>query len=126
MIRRTRLSAAFAFGAGLTLAGAVLAQTQGGSAAPAAASADPAQSVPLPTQSWDSNANQPVYSVRPPPDSSPDVDLPTAVGGYAKSVAGCVLIGCDDGPQPGGAPLSSSPDDPLPQPPVNLRTSDPR
>ena len=125
MIRRTRLAAAFAFGAGLTMTGAVLAQTQSGSAAPATASAEPALP-PAQSTSWDPDASQAVYSVPPPPDSSSGIDLPTAVGGYARSVAGCVLIGCDDGPQVTAPSGPSSPGSDEPPQPDSLRTSDPR
>jgi hypothetical protein len=137
MTRRTRLAGAFTLVAGLTLAGVAPAQTQSEGAAPAAASAQPAaataQPAPLPALStppikpWDPNANEPVYSVPPPPDGSSGIYLPAVVGGYAKSVAGCVLVGCDDGPQVGGAPGPSSPtsDEPQPQPPVTPRPSDP-
>ncbi len=130
MIRWSRLAAALALGAGLTVAGAVLAQSQSGSDAPAAGTVLPApppdQSTTLPTKSWDSDATQPVYSVSPPPGSSQDLDLPTAVGGYARSVAGCVVIGCDDGPQvrgPSGTP-SSAPGE-LPEPWLDPRPSEP-
>ena len=115
MIRKTRLAAAFAFGAGLTAAGMALAQTQGGGAPPPAASAQsaqpPAQST-LPSvqpetpaiKPWDPNTDQRTYSVDPPPDGSSGVYLPAAVLGYAKSAAGCVVVGCDDGPTASGSP----------------------
>ncbi|HXQ13771.1 MAG TPA: hypothetical protein VN814_04015 [Caulobacteraceae bacterium] len=136
MIRKTRLAAAFAFGAGLTAAGVALAQTQTGSAAPPAASAQP---TPPPAQSpppWvqpetptikpsDPNTSQPTYAVDPPPQGSSGVYLPAVILGSAKSVAGCVVIGCDDGPQVGGAPGPSSPGSAEP-PPANPRPSDPR
>jgi len=61
--------------------------------------------------------------VDPPPDSSSGLYLPAVVGGYAKSVAGCVVVGCDDGPQVGGAagptPSSSA------KPPATPAPSDP-
>ena len=53
-----------------------------------------------------------------------DVYLPAVVGGYAKSVAGCVVVGCDDGPQVGGAPGPSSSGSTEP-PPANPGPSDP-
>ena len=139
MIRWTHLGAALALGAGLTVAGAAVAQAQSGSAAPAAAaSAQPApalaQSTTLPSKPsdpeaskpWDPNANQKVYAVPSPPDGSSGIYLPAVVGGYAKSVAGCVLVGCNDGPQVGGAPASSSstPDAAAP-PQVNPGPPDP-
>jgi hypothetical protein len=132
MIRRKRLAAAFALGAGLAVAGAGLAQTQNDGAAPAAASVQPApppaQSITLPTEPRDPDANQPVYSVSPPPDSSSDRDLPSAVGGYARSVAGCVVLGCDDEPQLGDppGPLAPRPDERPVPPPVNAQPTDPR
>jgi hypothetical protein len=137
MIRWTHVAAAFALGAGLTAAGAAPAQTQSGNAAPAAATAQPvppsAQSTQLPIKPsdpeaikpWDPNANQPVYAVPPPPDGSSGIYLPAVVGGYAKSVAGCVLVGCNDGPQVSGAPAPSRPDEPPPQTRVNPGPSDP-
>jgi hypothetical protein len=122
MIRETRLAAAFAFAAGLTAAGVALAQTQTGGPAPPATSAlpapPPAQSAPpwakseTPTfKPSDPNKTQPTYSVDPPPDGSSGVYLPAALLGYAKSAAGCVVVGCDGGPQAGGAsgPSSSGP-----------------
>jgi hypothetical protein len=142
MIQTTRLAAAFAFGAALTAAGVALAQTQTGSTAPPAASAQPApppaHSAPTPTQSsppWaqsetptikpsDPNTSQPTYSVDPPPDGSSGVYLPAAILGYAKSAAGCVVIGCDDGPQVGGAPGPSS-SGPAEPPPANPGPPDP-
>ena len=136
MIRQTRLVAAFAFGAALTAAGAALAQTQTESAAPPAASAQPApppapstlqrlQSETPAIKPSDPNTNQPTYAVDPPPQGSSGVYLPAAVLGYAKSAAGCVVIGCDDGPQGGGSagPSSSGSADP---PPANPGPSHPR
>jgi hypothetical protein len=122
MIRKTRLAAAaFVLGAGLTAAGVALAQTQSGSAAPPAASAQPAPPPVQPAPPWtqsetpsqsetpmikptDPGSTQPTYAVDPPPDSSSGIYLPAAILGYAKSAAGCVVIGCDDGPQVGGSP----------------------
>ena len=118
MIRKTRLVVAFVLGAGLAAAGVALAQTQTatGSAAPPGS----AQAAPPPTQStlrwvpetpdfkpWDPNSSQPTYSVTPPPGSS-GIYLPAVVLGYTKSVAGCIVIGCDDGPQVGDSSGSSS------------------
>jgi hypothetical protein len=132
MIPLKRLAAAFALGAGLAMAGAAMAQTPNDSAAPAGASAQPA---PPPTEattpqveSRDPDATQPVYSVSPPPDSAPDRDLPTVVGGYARSVAGCAVLGCDDDPQLGDppGPLAPKPDETPPPPPVNAQPDQPR
>lgn len=132
MIRETRLAAAFAFGAGLMLAGAAFAQTQTTNSAPSkpasaplpagtlpSASAPPAQPDSAPNKPWDQGNGQPVYSVDPPPDSSSGVYLPAAVLGYAKSAAGCVVVGCDDGPQASGVAGSSSPGSAQPLPPAN-------
>ncbi len=123
MLRRTRLVAAFAFGAGLTAAGVVLAQTQTGSPASPEALAQPSpppaqsspplvQSPPLLVQSeklksWSPDTSLPTYSVKPP-DGSSGIYLPAVVLGYAKSVAGCFVIGCDDGPQVDGSSGASS------------------
>jgi hypothetical protein len=138
MTRWTRLAGAFALVAGLTAASVAPAQTQNDGARAAVAPAQPAAAAPQPVslpalsaappiKPWDPNADQPVYSVPPPPDGSSGIYLPAVVGGYAKSVAGCVLVGCDDGPQVGGAPgpSSSSSDAPQPQPPASPRPSDP-
>ncbi len=131
MSRKTRLAATFAIAAGLTAAGVGQAQTQPGSAAPPAALAQPA---PLPAQStppwdqsetatvkpWVPDTSPPTYSVNPPPDSPSGIYLPAVVLGYAKSAAGCVVIGCDDGPQAGGSsgPPPSGSAEPPPASPV--------
>ena len=118
MIRKTRLSAAFALGAGLMAAGLALAQTQSGSATPldaiSQASPSPAQSTPPLAQfetpmfkPWETDTSQATYSVKPP-DGSSGIYLPAVVLGYAKSVAGCFVIGCDDGPQVDGSSGASS------------------
>jgi hypothetical protein len=131
MIRRTRLAAALAFGAGLTVAGAALAQTLSQDAAPAQPAAPAAQSTTVfNNPPSDPDTNQRVYSVTPPGGSS-DPDIPGVVGGYARSVAGCVLIGCDDTPQVGDTgPLTPQPDEPPPPPnnvpPSNVTPTDPR
>jgi hypothetical protein len=125
MSQKTRLAAAFALAAGLTAAGMAPAQTQPGSAAapPATAQPAPAQSAPPWDQTdtatikpWDAGASQRTYSVDPPPDSSSGLYLPAVVLGYAKSTAGCVVLGCEDGPQVGGdaAPPASAPAAPPP------------
>jgi hypothetical protein len=136
MTRKTRLVAAFAFGAGLTVAGVAPAQSQTGSAAAPAVPAQPAPPPAQPTlpsvqyetspiRPWDPNTNQRTYSVDPPPDSSSGIYLPAVILGYAKSAAGCVVIGCDDGPQVGGASGPSPPGSAGP-PPANPGASDPR
>jgi hypothetical protein len=148
MNRTTRLAAAFAFGAGLTAAGVALAQTQPESAPPAAV----AQPAPPPPQPWAQSEtpaikpwrmdagqptysvdriSQPTYSVDPPPDGASGIYLPAVVLGYAKSAAGCVVVGCEDGPQVGGAADSSSVGPPPaasaePPPPAGPGPSDPR
>ena len=119
MTRKTRLVAAFVVGIGLTAAGVAVAQTQTGNAAPPAASAQPApppaQSTPPTIQPLDPNAGRPTYSLDPPPPSSSGIYLPAVILGYARSTAGCVMIGCDDGPRVGGSePSSSGADQPLP------------
>jgi hypothetical protein len=119
MIRMKRLVAAFALGAGLAAAGVAVAQTQAGSAAPQAASAQPApppaQSTP-PTIPVDPDAGQATYSSDPPPASSSGIYLPAVILGYARSAAGCVVVGCEDGPRVGGSAgsPSSGPTEPLP------------
>lgn len=135
MSRKTRLAATFAIAAGLTAAGVAPAQTQTSSAAPPVASAQPAPPAAQPAQPWaqfetptikpwDRDASQPTYSVDPPPGGSSGIYLPAVVLGYAKSAAGCVVIGCEDGPQVGGAaePSSSGSAEP---PPANPAPSDP-
>jgi len=136
MIRRSSLLAALAFGAGLTAAGVALAQSQTENAAPPAASAQPAPPATQSTPPWlqsetptikpaDPNTSQPTYAVDPPPQGASGVYLPAAVLGYAKSAAGCVVIGCNDGPQAGGSagPPSSASAAP---PPANPGPSAPR
>lgn len=119
MTRKMRLVAAFAVGAGLTAAGMAAAQSQAASAPPQAAAAQPApppaQATPPAVQPLDPSAGQPTYSQDPPPNSSPGIYLPAVILGYARSAAGCVVIGCDDGPRVGGAePSSSGAAEPLP------------
>jgi hypothetical protein len=117
MIRGTRLAAAFALCAGLTLAGAAPAQTQDGSVAPPG-SIQPAPPQEQPATVPDPDASQQVYSVPQLDNSNPD--LPRAVGGYARSVAGCVLIGCnDDGSPDTPSPVSDEPQPPDNPPPAN-------
>jgi hypothetical protein len=124
MTGKSRLAAAFAFGAGLTAASLALAQTQAESSTPPAIQpvtptpqASPwAQPDALTLKPWDPNSSQPTYSVDPPPDGPSGVYLPAAVLGYTKSAVGCVVIGCEDGPQAGGAtgPAASAPAEPQP------------
>jgi len=137
MIRQISLMAAFAFGAALTASGAALAQsqTQTQSAAPPA---PPAQPAPPPAPSTlqrlqsetptikpsDPNTNQPTYAVDRPPQGTSGVYLPAAVLGYAKSAAGCVVVGCEDGPQASGAAAPSTPA-PATPPPANPGPTDP-
>jgi hypothetical protein len=143
MIPSKRLAAAFAFGAGLAAAGVALAQAQTGSPAPPAASAQqappPVQSAlpggtlpsaqpQTPTKPYYTDTTQPTYSVDPPPDTPSGVYLPAAVLGYAKSAAGCVTIGCDDGPHAGGAagpPTSAAPSRQSPAPVSSGPPADP-
>ena len=127
MSGKTRLAAAFAVLAGLTAAGVAAAQTQPQttSAAPPAASAQPvpAQSTPpwdqpdsVTVRHWDQDTSQKTYSVDAPPDGSSGLYLPAVVLGYAKSTAGCVVLGCEDGPQVGGDSAPSSAPPPAPPP----------
>jgi hypothetical protein len=123
MTRKSRLVAAFVFGAGLTAAGMAVAQTHTGNTAPAAASASrdtsaqpappPAQSAPA-TQALDPNAYRPTYSPDPPPDSTPGIYLPSVILGYARSATACVVVGCEDGPRVRGEEPSSGAGEPLP------------
>ena len=127
MIPLKRLAAAIALGAGLAAAGAALAQTQTQTpndiTGPTDAAAQPALPPGDGPPPRDADDNQPSYSVSPPPDSTPDRDLPTALGGYARSVAGCAVLGCDDDPQLGDAPgpLAPRPGETPPPPPVNAQ-----
>jgi hypothetical protein len=132
MIRTTRLAAAFAFGVGFASAGVALAQSQTTSAAPPPITAQPAPSAESAPQ-WDPpgaiklphrDVDPPTYSVDPPPGGASGVYLPAAVLGYAKSAAGCVVVGCDDGPKAEGAPATSPSAPPPSQPSVNPGTAD--
>jgi hypothetical protein len=122
MKRQTRLAATLALVAALGVAGAAAAQTQGGTATTPAASdksalpsAQPAHPAPNhPIKPGPPDTNQPVYSVPAPPDSSPGLYLPAVVGGYAKSAAGCVVAGCDDGPSVTPPASTSGSDQPPP------------
>jgi hypothetical protein len=118
MIRATRLAAAIALCAGLAMAGAAPAQTQDGSVA-GPDSTQPAPPQDQPATVPDPDASQHVYSV--PQLDNADPDVPRAVGGYARSVAGCVLIGCDDN----GEPDSLTPPSDEPQPPDNPPPANP-
>jgi hypothetical protein len=125
MTQKTR-AAAFAFGAALSAAAAALAQVPPASATPPPASAQPAPGQNSATPPWDRTkqippptisptdpaGSQPTYSVNPPPDGPSGVYLPAAVLGYAKSTAGCVVVGCNDGPEvtPATGPSTSGPD----------------
>ena len=121
---RTHLAPSVAIAAALT-AGAAAAQTQTSTAPPTAAAqpAPPPQSPPPWVQSdptaikpADRDANQPTYAVDPPPEGTSGVYLPSAVLGYAKSAAGCVVVGCTDGPQASGAAGPATPGPPPPAP----------
>jgi hypothetical protein len=136
MIRQTCLAAAIALGAALTLGGVALAQAQTGGAAPPPATVQPAPPPAHPAPPWaqpdtftirfpDRIASQPIYAVDPPPEGAAGVYLPAAVLGYGKAAAGCIVIGCEDGPQVGGAP-APSPSGAAKPPPANPWLSDPR
>jgi hypothetical protein len=138
MIATTRTAAAVAFGLALSAAGAALAQT--GGAAPTAPQTPPPSTTPssktapatalpagtLPSAQPDASTlkpgytednRQPTYGVDPRPNTPSGVYLPAAVLGYAKSAAGCVTVGCDDGPHAGGAAgPATSPPPPQPAP----------
>jgi hypothetical protein len=120
MIRTTCLAATLALASGLAAASVVLAQTQIGPTAPQPASAQPtpasapsalpsAQPQAPASNASDNQFGEPKYSVDPPPAGQSGMYLPAVVGGYAKSVAGCVVVGCDSGPQVGGAAIPASP-----------------
>ena len=110
MSKKTRLWATLSFGVGLILARSALAQgtaatasTPVGSSASIASSSQP---TPTPTQPGllvikpvEPRADQPTYSVDRPPEGSSGIYLPAVVLGYTRSVVGCVVVGCDDGPQ---------------------------
>ena len=109
MSKQTRVWATLSFGVGLILVRSALAQgtaatasTPFGSAASIATSSQstqmPAQPAPLVITPPGPRADQPTYSVGRPEGSS-GIYLPAAVLGYTRSVVGCVVIGCDDGPQ---------------------------
>jgi hypothetical protein len=121
MTWKARLTAVLAFGAALAAAGAAPAQTQtAGTPPPAQPTLSSVLSEPPPIKPADPNTSQPTYSVNPPPESPSGVYLPAAVLGYAKSAAGCVVVGCDDGPQTGGAPAPATPSAPPEPPPAGL------
>jgi hypothetical protein len=134
MIRTTHLALAIA--AALTASGAALAQSQTTTSPPAAA-AQPApppqppppwvQSDPAAIKPADRDANQPTYAVDPPPEGTSGVYLPSAVLGYAKSAAGCVVVGCADGPQGSGAagPATSGPPPAVPATPAPAKPGSP-
>lgn len=132
MIPLKRLAATAVLAAGLVAAGAALAQSQ--TQVPTQTPTDitgPTNAADQPTLPPGDSANddkQRTYSVSPPPDSAPDRDLPTALGGYARSVAGCAVLGCDDDPQLGDAPgpLAPRPGETPPPPPVNAQPDQPR
>ena len=119
MTRAVLAAAALAASVSLAWAGGGYAQAQSQSPAPpAAAPADPGSAPTQPPTSQPNlstpDSNQQSYSPRPPSDDSSGVYLPAAVGGYLRSSASCLVIGCDDGPEvkvapntpPGGAPNS--------------------
>ena len=140
MIRTTLLATAFAFGAGLMAAGAAPAQSQAVDAAAQAPIAQPWDQSALPAgtlppapgtltiKHWDPDQrfapdpSQPTYSVAPPPDGPSGIYLPAVVLGYAKSAAGCVVLGCEDGAQVNGAP--ATPAVPAPPEPTSGSPSD--
>lgn len=117
MSKDMRVWATLSFGVGLILVrsasaqgAAATASTPLGSAASIAASsqstpATPTPATPTPAQPapWvitppGPRADQPTYTVGRPEGSS-GIYLPAAVLGYTRSAVGCVVVGCDDGPQ---------------------------
>jgi hypothetical protein len=102
MTRHMLLAVAFALGGGLLATNSALAQTQTGGATPTYPSAQPlAPPTPPPTPAPSSGpplADQPVYSVNPPPGDTSGIYLPAVVGGYVKSATSCAVVGCDNGP----------------------------
>ena len=136
MIRKTGAVAALALAAGFMATGVALAQTRTGNPAPPVASArsapSPAQSTPpwvqyeQPTiKPLDRDISQPTYSVDQPPSGPSGIYLPAVILGYAKSATGCVVIGCEDGPQVGGSSGPPSAGSTEPQP-ANPGLSGPR
>lgn len=109
MSKETRVWATLSFGVGLILARSAFAQ---GTAAAASTPVGSTTSIASPTQPTPAlaqpeplvikppafRADQPTYSVGRPEGSS-GIYLPAVVLGYTRSVVGCVVIGCDDGPQ---------------------------
>ena len=123
MTRTMHLAAILAFGAGVAVASAVLAQ---GASPPAAApSAQPnvldAAAAAEAARRKQARDNPPTYSVPAPSGSSSSgAYLPGVVGGYVKSATVCATVGCDDGPQvtPPSGP-HADPDNPPPPPSIN-------
>jgi hypothetical protein len=111
MSNETRVWAALSFGVGLILVQPAFAQGTAATASTPLGSADsvasssqstptptPAQPAPLVITPPGRSADQPTYSVGRPEGSS-GIYLPAAVLGYTRSAVGCVVVGCDDGPQ---------------------------
>ena len=108
MSKETRVWVTLSFGVGLILARPAFAQGTAEAAStpagPTAAIASPTQpmtalSEPLVIKPPSLRADQPTYAVDRPPEGSSGIYLPAVVLGYTRSAVGCVVVGCDDGPQ---------------------------
>ena len=113
MTRAALVLATLAAGLGLATAGVVRAEdpasapaTGGstGSTGNEPASGDQKPSQPAAANSSDSQT----YSPKPLPGDTTGVYLPSAVGGYVRSTASCVVLGCDSGPEVKVGPSSSA------------------
>jgi hypothetical protein len=133
MSKETRVWATLSFGVGLILVRPAVAQdtaatasTPVGSAASIASSLQSTPAPPLPAPlvitPLGHRADQPTYSVGRPPEGSSGIYLPAAVLGYTRSAVGCVVIGCDDGPE---VHVSSEPPPKL-DVPIDAKSSGPR
>ena len=110
MSKETRVWATLSFGVGLILARPAFAQGTAEAAStpvrPTAPIASPTQPMTAPAQPGSlvinppsPRADQPTYTVDRPPEGSSGIYLPAVVLGYTRSAVGCVVVGCDDGPQ---------------------------
>ena len=124
MAKETWVWATLSFGVGLILAPSSMAQSPGGAAPtpPSTSQPAPAPSVPLVIPPLKRQADQPTYSVGRPEGSS-GIYLPAAVLGYTRSVAGCVVAGCADGPE---VHVSSEPPAKPDDQPADSKSSAPR
>ncbi len=115
MTRTALVLAALTMGLGLASAGFVRAEdpapAQPAASAPTNASANGSassdQKASQPAAATSSSDSQ-TYSAKPLPGDTTGVYLPSAVGGYVRSTASCVVLGCDNGPEVKVEPSSSS------------------